>query len=374
MKKSLYIFLLLFLTSFIGVFSSCKHEEEKIADTGIVPTVTPLPSVEEISQAPITFVFLESEKDDYNSLYNQLAYLQMESKGYNIRNVYVNKEQDVFGVFSKLELDGTQYVAVTSSSLSEQVLSYQQHNDSKMVFIQYSEDYLDTILTYQIKLYEYYYLAGVALCSESSSKVAGFIADSPDEQTIRCINAFALGMKSVDDASVVIVNWSDGGADENIIAKLVENLQRQDCDVFSYFMSGNFVEKVAGRVGSHYMTMSTHTAINKDEKMAIKPNAALDIYYSNILNMDKNSLPYQFNYLGIRENILSYELSSYVSEDTKTAVETAYKNIQSGYEVFSGPIYNELGLVVPEGTTLPKEDILDMLWFVDNVVGNLPAG
>ena len=375
MKKFLYI-VLLFVLFLVGILSSCNGESaNKSTDEIIVtPTLTPNPIIDEISMSPVAFVFLENEQYTYNSLYHQLAYIRMEGLGYNISNMYVKGTDDIQSVLSQLEVNGTEYVVITSNMLNEQAKAYQDTNNSNMVFIQHGDYYMDSILSYQVKLYEYYYLAGVALCSESITKVAGFIADSPDEQTIRCINAFALGMKSVDSDAVVIVNWTTTTDDENIVSQMIDNLSNQKCDVFSYFMPGDLVDKVCGKMGLNYMSMSTHTVINSDAKMSIKPVINLDSFYASIINSDKSSLVNEFNYLGVKSKIVSYEISTSVTDDTNNAVESAYNNLLEDYDVFSGPIYNELGLVIPEGTTLPEEDILHMLWFVDNVVGELPAG
>ena len=375
MKKFLYI-VLLFVLFLVGILSSCNGESaNKSTDEIIVtPTLTPNPIIDEISMSPVAFVFLENEQYTYNSLYHQLAYIRMEGLGYNISNMYVKGTDDIQSVLSQLEVNGTEYVVITSNMLNEQAKAYQDTNNSNMVFIQHGDYYMDSILSYQVKLYEYYYLAGVALCSESITKVAGFIADSPDEQTIRCINAFALGMKSVDSDAVVIVNWTTTTDDENIVSQMIDNLSNQKCDVFSYFMPGDLVDKVCGKMGLNYMSMSTHTVINSDAKMSIKPVINLDSFYASIINADKSSLVNEFNYLGVKSKIVSYEISTSVTDDTNNAVESSYNNLLEDYDVFSGPIYNELGLVIPEGTTLPEEDILHMLWFVDNVVGELPAG
>ena len=372
MKRNLYIVLILML-GVAGIFASCKKPPEVTPQPQSTDVHTPLPSILKISEAPITFIFSQSEAQRYDSLYHQLAYLQMDSKGYNISNMYVEPEQDMQSAFAQLEQGGTEYVVVTSTVLNEQVQVFLQSTSSNMVFMQHGDYYMDDAFSYGVKMYEYYYLSGIALCSESTSKVAGFVASNPDEQTIRCINAFALGMKSMDKDAVVIVSWADNPADKNHIALIVENLSYQQCDVFGYFMPSDLVESVAANSGVYYMTMSTHTKLGK-EKLAIKPSIDLEIYYANLMNVDKVSTPYDFRYLGISENVVSYELSGSVTEKTKNSLASANSNILSGYEVFSGPIYSDLGLIVPEGTILPEADILDMLWFVDNVIGQLPAG
>lgn len=373
MKKGLYIiFIFIFLAA--AVMTSCTKTPEATPSPELTPTVTPLPSIEKIPDAPITFIFDQNESQGHISLYHQLAYIKLESLGYTINNLYVGETQDIQQVLTSIESSGTQYVVLTSTDFSEQAQLYKEATDSQMVFIQYGDYYMDEVISYQIKLYEYYYLAGAALCSESANKIAAFLASSPDEATIRCINAFALGMKSMDKDAIVIISWIDDTSDEIAISQSIETLQSQNCDVFAYYMQGDVIEQVAGNSGAYYMTNSTHTQLNQDNKLAIKPAINLDSYFAAIMNTPSSNLVYEFNYLGVAQHAVSFELSDSVSQQTATALNSAYTNIQNGYEVFSGPLYNELGLIVPEGSQLPESDILDMLWFVDNVVGELPAG
>ena len=370
MKRFLYIFL--FLITLSGLLSACKGNsgpDESIqtpkSSEANQPTETHIPN------SSVTFIFDERESGSYLSLYHQLAYLKMQNAGYNVRSVNINEASDLQSVFAQLDGSGTDYAIATSGSIIGQAQLYVQDTNSNIAFIQYS-DMMNTDFTeYNIKLYEYYYLAGIALCNESASKSAGFIADSPDEQTIRCINAFALGMKSVDIDSKVVVLWADDSKDAANISSLVSQLSTEGCDVFAYFMNGDLVEKAANAINAKYMTMSTHTFLNVDSNIAIKPSISLDIFYGNVI---RQQIQGGFSYLGIRDGVVGYELSGSVSDETHEIMGSAYANLQNGYEVFSGPIYSKLGMIVPPDTSLPEEDILDMLWFVDNVVGELPAG
>lgn len=374
MKNNLYKIILgvLILAS---ILSACNKDVKNI-DENNTPSnpSTAAPTTVAVSTAPVAFIFLDNEMHMYYSLYHQLAMLKMESNGYNVSSVYAGEDQDMLGTFSQLELNGCEYVIITSSKLSDQVQNYLQYNSSSMVFIQSGDYYIDTYVSYDIKLYEYYYLAGVALCQQSTTNIAGFVAISPNEQTIRCINAFALGMKSVNADSLVIVSWANSTTDETHISELIDSLTYQQCDVFAYFMSGDLVEKVASNSGTYYMSMSTHTMLDIDEKLIIKPVVNLDLYYAQILGTSKVTLENIFEYLGVGENIVSFELSISATDDTKNKVQSANASIQAGLDVFAGPIFNEFGLVVSEDSSLPESDVLAMLWFVDNVVGDLPAG
>lgn len=373
MKKDLCIIIILVLI-LAATMAACAEKQQETPAPELTPTATPLPSIEKISESPIAFVFNQNESQEYNSLYHQLAYMKLESQGYNISNLYVGEDQDIRQALNSLESQGNEYVVLTSTFFNESVQQYKENNNSQMIFLQYDDNNIDNVISYKVKLYEYYYLAGAALCIQSPNKIAGFIASNPDEETIRCINAFALGMKSINKDAIVIINWIDDETDASLITQSINNLKNQNCDVISHYMQGDVIERLASSSGLYYMTMSTHTQLNENDKLIIKPNINLDSFFSSVMNTSYDNLLYDFNYLGSNEHIVSYELSSSASDQTVSALNSAYTNIQQGYEVFSGPIYSKLGLIVPEGSQLPESDILDMLWFVDNVIGELPAG
>lgn len=373
MKRNLYlVFSVILLLA--ALLSSCKNNPETTVQNTQTSEVTPAASLDAISQEPIVFVFLQSESSEFSSLYHQLAYIQMESAGYNVSNIYINEDTDLSYVYDSLAEDNIKYAVITSPKLEEQTKNYVLSSASSVTFIQNSDNIINGIYSYRIKLYEYYYLCGAALGEASETMTAGFVADSPDEQTVRCINAFALGMKSVNENAKVVVSWVDANAQKNDIIQIEQNLLEQNCDVLAYFTQTVAPESSAEELGIYHMTMSTHKMLTDYNYLLIKPGINLMNYFGNIINSGSSSSDYSFTYAGIKTLVVSYELSNGASDNVKASVSAAYQNIQSGYEVFSGPLYNDIGLVVPEGISLPEEDILDMLWFVDNVAGEVPAG
>ncbi|MBN2879817.1 MAG: BMP family ABC transporter substrate-binding protein [Clostridia bacterium] len=370
MKNKLFIFfLLLFLV--IAVISCSKTLPEAEPTPSIA--VSAVPATEIIPAGSIAFIFSESNKTENESLYHQLAYIRMQESGYNIRNAYVSDTQALSDILSQLEAEGTEYVVITDRAFNAQAHEYIS-GGTNTIFMLYGESREVAALSYEIKLYEYYYLAGAALCSISESKSAAFIADSPDERTIRCINAFALGMKKADENAKVFVLWVEDAADYDEVSRLAGELADGNCDVMAYYMNGDNAEKAASELAMNYMTMSTHTMLTSDERLFIKPEINLDIFYNSIMNAKKDNIPTGFEYLGIKQGILSYQINTSADSDTAALLASLTGDLQNGYEVFTGPIYNEFGLIVPAGESLPDDDILHMLWFVDNVIGELPAG
>jgi len=67
------------------------------------------------------------------------------------------------------------------------------------------------------------------------------------------------------------------------------------------------------------------------------------------------------------------ELTDLAPEGAKEAVEAAKESIiNEEFHVFEGPIKDQSGEVkVEAGETLTDEEMLNMMWFVDGVIGNI---
>ena len=372
MKKLLYIFLLVFVLS--GILSSCIGGNDNIAAQTTESSLTSSPTAETIPDNSIAFVFSENEKLNYETLCHQNVFLQMKNKGYNVSEFIINEEENLTDTLNLIETSGADYVILTSRYFISSALEYKQNNNSQLTIIQYGECNADSIFTYDIKLFEYYYLAGIVLGSQSQSKLGGFIAQYPDEQTVGCINAFALGMKAADEDAMVIVRWTNDSLSEDNFNRLVNELSSIQCDVFAYNIESSNIESVFESAAMPYASLCSDASQDTSTHFAIKPVISPESYYRSIIASQAAS-SYGFEYLGIAEGTINYELSPSLPDDIKISLESAYSGLSNGaYNVFTGPIYNELGLIIPEGVTLPDEDILDMLWLVDNVIGEIPAG
>jgi len=65
-----------------------------------------------------------------------------------------------------------------------------------------------------------------------------------------------------------------------------------------------------------------------------------------------------------------------VPDDVKSLVEQKKQDIISGkYNPFSGPLYDQEGnLRVKAGEVVSDEELLNMQWFVQGVIGTIPEG
>src|SRR4051812_42683882 len=87
------------------------------------------------------------------------------------------------------------------------------------------------VATANARYYEGRYLSGVAAARMSKTHVAGYVAGFPIPEVLQGINAFTLGMRSVDPKAVVKVVWLNAWFDPPREREAAMTLFNQDVDV-----------------------------------------------------------------------------------------------------------------------------------------------
>ena len=94
-------------------------------------------------------------------------------------------------------------------------------------------------------------------------------------------------------------------------------------------------------------------------------------YHSNNLAKSYSALNY---YYGLKEGVIDVILSRNLSYSSKKLVSILEKEIKEGSLLpFSGEIHSQREKIHSEGTeSLEMEEIVDMRWLNDNVLGEIP--
>ena len=252
--------------------------------------------------------------------------------------------------------------------------------DHPEVYFGHATGYLTepNLSTYMGRAYEARYLSGIVAGKNSKSGKIGYVAAMPLPEVIRGIDAFTLGVRSVNPEATVEVLWTNSWyapADEkNAATQLINkgcDLIAQHCDTTGPQIAAQEAGKLA--IGYNASTLSA------------APNAYLtaplfhwDAFYTRDVQsiIDGTRQQGERFWGGLTTGIVSLdELSENCAEGTKEAVEEAQKKIESGeLFVFSGPLKdNEGNEVVAAGQKMSDADMESMMWLVEGVIGNVPA-
>lgn len=224
------------------------------------------------------------------------------------------------------------------------------------------------------RIYEARYLAGIAAGMKTETNKIGYVAaqDVTNPEVTGGIDAFALGVKSVNPDAVVYVKvtntWFDLVKEKAAAVALLD----EGCDVIAQHQDTAQPQIAAQEKGK--WGMGYNSDMSKEA-----PNAVLasviwnwDVYYTQAIKSIIDGTWKPENYFGtMKEGLVGLtELSANCADGTKEKVEAAQKKIvEEDYRVFSGPLKDNQGNeVCKEGEFLDDAYIAgEINWYLDNV-------
>ena len=111
------------------------------------------------------------------------------------------------------------------------------------------------------RYYEGRYLAGVAAGRMTQTNVAGYVAGFPIPEVLQGINAFTLGMRSVNPKAIVKVVWLNAWFDPPREREAAMTLFNQDVDVVAFHTGSTAVMAAAQERGK--MAVAYHSDMRK---------------------------------------------------------------------------------------------------------------
>lgn len=233
----------------------------------------------------------------------------------------------------------------------------------------------DNVGNYFGRMYQARYLTGIVAAKQTKSNVIGYVAAHPIPEVVRGIDAFTLGVRSVNPQAKVKVVWTNTWYDPAKEKQAAITLLDAGADVIAQHQDTPGPQQAAqekGKFGIGY-----NTDMSKMAPKAVLTSAVWNWgpYYVKVVDSVKKGTWKPEAYWGSMSEQL-IELAPYgpmVSDDTKKLVEDAKKKITSGqWDVFTGPIKDQNGQVkVAAGQKLSDADMLKLDWFVEGVEGTI---
>lgn len=228
---------------------------------------------------------------------------------------------------------------------------------------------------YNARFYEGRYLAGVVAGRMSTRGLAAYVAGYPIPEVVQGINAFALGMRSVNpkaQVKVLFINsWFDPGREREAAQVLVN----QGADVLTHHTGSTAIPAYAEEAG--LMLLGYQSDMRR-----IAPNAQLTSvthhwgarYTAIAQSVLAGTWKPQPFWGGLREGVIRLApYSDKVPPAVVAEVRAREQQIAAGQlHPFGGRIVESGGRVRLDGGTLKDGEILRMDYFVEGVQGNLP--
>ncbi|HEY0825949.1 MAG TPA: BMP family ABC transporter substrate-binding protein [Ramlibacter sp.] len=223
------------------------------------------------------------------------------------------------------------------------------------------------------RYYEGRYLAGIAAGRMTKSNLAGYVAGFPIPEVLQGINAFTLGMRSVNPKAQVKVLWLNAWFDPGKEREAAMALMDQGADVLSFHTASTAVMAAAQERGK--LAVAYHSDMRKvapDAQVVAVTHQWGDYYRRRTQAVLDGTWKSGNVWGGVKEGMIRVGyFGSKVSRTVQDEVLARQKDIASGkLRPFTGPIVdNEGKVVLPKGQALTDAQILDMNYLVSGVQG-----
>jgi simple sugar transport system substrate-binding protein len=227
------------------------------------------------------------------------------------------------------------------------------------------------------RYYEGRYLAGIAAGRMTQTNLAGYVAGFPIPEVLQGINAFTLGMRSVNPKAEVKVVWLNAWFDPTRERDAAMTLFNQNVDVVAFHTGSDAVMVAAQERGK--MAVAYHSDMRK-----VAPDAQIvavthqwGAYYTARAKAVLAGTWKSGNvWGGVKEGMIRVgDFGSKVPKAVQTEVLEAQKHIASGklhpFHATVAVLNNEGQEVIAKGQTLNDGQILGMNWLVAGVQGKV---
>ena len=235
----------------------------------------------------------------------------------------------------------------------------------------------DNLATYFGRIYQPRYLSGLVAGEMTEDNFIGYVAAHPIPEVIRGINAFTLGVRKANPDATVHVVWTNTWYDPVKEREAAEALLDEGADVMAQHQDTTEPQKAAQERGLVSIGYDSDMAQFVGDTVLTSPVWNWGPYYIERVKavLDGTWKTHEY-WGGLADGAVELAaFSPQVPDDVKALVKEEEQKILSGdWDVFCGPINDQDGNVkVAEGECMSDGDMLGMNWFVEGVVGTIPA-
>ena len=261
----------------------------------------------------------------------------------------------------------------------------------------------ENVGTYFGDLYQIYYLNGLMAGALTKTNKIGYVGAFPIPELVRHINAYALGIKAVNPKAEVDVRWTYAWYGPDKAKEAAESLIGEGCDTLAFTEDTPAVIEVGQdhtEKGKQIYTFSHYSPMQPYGKDSVVSGQLMnwggmyvkilkDIHDGTWTNKDVWWLAGEDAAIlgGSKSEIINPkfvdELKG-VKVDTKDfgkisvydLVLKRYAQMKKGvdeFDPYDGPIKDNTGVLkVKKGERASKDDLLGIMYFVDNIKGSIP--
>jgi len=235
----------------------------------------------------------------------------------------------------------------------------------------------DNMSTYFGRIYQPRYLSGLVAGDMTEDNFIGYVAAFPIPEVVRGINAFTLGVKEINPDAEVHVVWTNTWYDPVKEREAAVALLDEGADIIAQHQDTTEPQKAAMEYEKLSIGYDSDMAQFVGDTVLTSPVWNWGKYYTATVQsvLDGTWVSHQY-WGGLADDVVKLaDFSPLVPADLISFVESEKAKLVSGdWDVFCGPISDQTGtVIVADGECMSDGDMLGMAWFVDGVVGTIPA-
>lgn len=327
----------------------------------------------------VGFVYVTSIGDGGWTYAHNEGRLQVEAQLDNVQTFFVENVSDadsdaVVAALEGLVAQGCELIFTTSYGFMDPTLVVANRHPE--LYFEHCSGWktAPNMTNYFGRMYQARYLTGVVAGHMTQTDIIGYVAAFPIPEVIRMINAFTLGVRSVNPDAEVHVGWTYTWYDPALETDAATELLALGADVMAQHQDSTATVLAARDAGAY--------AIGYDgDMLSYAPDTVLTsavwhwgVYYLRrvqaVLAGTWNNTP---TWMSMADGIVG--LGSYgamVPQPVKDEVATAKAALEAGtFDVFDGPLYYQDGSTwLTAGQSLTDAQLLSMMDFVAGVVGD----
>lgn len=360
MKKIILVVLIVILGILAGIFFINTQEQ----------------GIEVTEKATKVGVIFNGSKDDKSWSQSHYEGLEKSAKKLNLDITYKEfiTADNILSVIDELIENECEIIIANSAIYSEQMLVAAEKYPEVFFFHATGTSYRKNLSTYFGRMYQMRYLTGIAAGLQTKNNEIGYVAAFPISEVNRGINAFALGVRSVNPNAKIYVRWVESWNSDMAAADASEYLiSKYNIDVLA--MHTDSLEPL--RVADEHGIMSIGYNIDNSE---LYPNSCLTsavwdwekFYTPHILKCLQGKFEGENFWESSDSGIMDISpLSNNANSEIIKAISAERKRLNDGtFDVFYGPIYDNNGkLRIGEGESMTDNAMLNEFdWYVEGVV------
>ncbi len=254
----------------------------------------------------------------------------------------VLEDENSMTVMEELIEEGCEIIICSSFGYGEWELKVARAHPEVYFFHASGVEESENLATYFGRIYQMRYLSGIVAGLQTKTNKIGYVAAIPIPEVNRGINAFTLGVRSVNPEATVYVEWTNSwvGEEESEAATL-SLLEQQDIDVMTIHVDTSRPLEIAEEKGIWSIGYNMDNSAEYPNTFLTAPVWEWSKFYKPcILECLQGKFKSKHYWEGVETGIVALApLTEHVVPEAAEMVEKESERLQSGtYDVFYGPI------------------------------------